>query len=361
MQVFPLECDSVSLGVAETGAQLSDVTFTLPDGRRVAPMHTAPWADEALAADTPPSLRVLRGDFLCAPFGASDVIGGDGHGPTANGTWRLTRNDGRTLDAVLDGDVMGAAVGVHVEVRAGHAVVYQRHTLSGGNGQLPVGHHAMLKADKPLRLAFSPWSWAATPPDPIEVPPAGRSLLAYPQTIDDLTAARLAAGGTADLTVYPFADDHEDLWMLASDAGAPFAWSAATSADGWIWFSLKDPRVLPGTILWLSNGGRTYPPFSSRHRRVIGIEEVCSYFHLGHAASIADNPLAARGVATAIALRPRATVTISYAFGLAPAPPGFGAVADIRPAAAGIVLADGAGREAFAACDLSFVTNPSLD
>ena len=361
MHTFPLKSDAVSLSVTETGAQLSDVIFTLPDGRQVAPMHTAPWTDEMLEPDIPPMLRVLRGDFLCAPFGANDVVAGQDHGQTANGTWRLASHDGRIVDATLDGEVMGARVDLHVEVRPGQPAIYQRHTFTGGEGRLPVGHHAMLKAGKPLTLAFSPWTWAATPPDPIEVPPAGRSLLAYPQEIRDLSAARLAEGGTADLTVYPFAASHEDLWMLASSPKVPFAWSAATCPEsGWVWFSLKDPRILPCTILWLSNGGRAYAPFSSRHRGVIGIEEVCSYFHLGHAASIADNPLSARGVLTAIALRPKSYVTFSYAFGLAQAPVGFGAVAAIHPAEGGIVLSDRAGRETFAACDPSFVTPPSL-
>jgi hypothetical protein len=254
---------------------------------------------------------------------------------------------------------MGARLVKHVEVRPGEAVVYQRHTFEGGEGRLPLGHHAMLHADAPLRLAFSKRVWAGTPPQPIETPPAGRSVLAYPQEIPDLTRARLADGGSVDLTRYPFAEGHEDIWSLASDPDLPFAWTAATCAEaGWVWFALKDPRLLPETLLWLSNGGRTYAPWNSRHVRCIGVEEICSWFHLGHAASTADSPLAARGIPTAVALKPGGSVVIPYLFGLAAAPAEFGAVTSIDEDDGGVLITDADGNDVFAACDVSFVTNP---
>ena len=89
--------------------------------------------------------------------------------------------------------------------------------------------------------------------------------------------------------------------------------------------------------------------------RAIGLEEICGYFHLGHAASIADNPVAASGSPTAVELSGR-PLTVSYMFGLAEAPQGFGAVSDIVRVAGGVKLVDGGGREVFAACDVSFVT-----
>lgn len=361
MRMFPVRSDVVSFAVTETGAQLSDVVFTLPDGRRIAPMHTAPWIDERFTPEIPPSLRVLRGDFLCAPFGASDVIPGEarGHGATANGDWRATRIGEGYVGAELAGDVMGSRVSALFETRPGERIIYQTHRFVGGRGRLPIGHHAMLRADPSLELGFGARIWAGTPPEPVERPPAGRSILTYPQTIEDLHAARLAEGGTADLTHYPFAAGHEDLLMLIADPAGILGWSAAVSPQsGWVWFALKDSRVLPQTVLWLSNGGRTYPPFSSRHTGVIGIEEVCSYFHLGHKASISPNPVSSRGVPTSIALDPDGEIVIRYAFGLAPVPPGFGAVVDIRPGAGGIVLSDAAGHETHAAVDLTHITGP---
>ena len=332
MKLFPLRSDRVSLAVTETGGHLSDVTFMLPDGRQVSPMHVAPWANEILADDTPPILRVLRGDFFCAPFGSSDLIPGETrvHGLPANGAWRLAGTSANALDAVLDGEVMGATVTKHVEVRPGETIVYQRHTLAGGSGRLPIGHHAMLRAESPLQLGFAPWTVALTPPEPVETPPHGRPLLANDQIITDLKKAKRVGGGTADLTIFPTAEGFEAIWMLISDQAPAFAWTAATAADeGWVWFSLKNQRVLPQTLLWLSNGGRDYPPWNGRHRRAIGLEEICGYFHLSHARSIADNPVAAGGSPTAVDLRPDAPLIVSYMFGLAAIPPGFGAVTDI--------------------------------
>lgn len=358
MKTYPLRSDHVLLAVTATGAHLSDVTFILPDGRGISPMHTAPWANEQLPDDIPPVLKVLRGDFFCAPFGDSDVIPGQtrAHGETANGTWRANPHSDTHLEAVLDGDIMGASVSVDIEVRPGEPMIYQRHTLRGGHGRLPVGHHAMLHATDGLLLGFSPWVFAGTPPNIIETPPQGRSILRYPQEIADLHAAMLDDGTAADLTHYPFAEGHEDLWMLSADPSLPFAWTAATCpAAGWVWFSLKNPRLLPSTTLWLSNGGRHYAPWSSRHRRVIGLEEVRSYFHLGHAASIADNPVAARGIPTALELG--GDVVIPYAFGVAPVPPGFGAVTRIEPVENGVRLSDDKGLETFAACNPDFISS----
>jgi len=358
MKAWPIQSDRASLAVTETGAHLSDVRFALGDGRTIMQMHTSPWEHETLPQDVPPILRVLRGDFFCAPFAESDVIPTEtrAHGLPANGIWRVSEQTRRTLDLVLDGDVMGATVTGHYETKPGHAVVYQRHIVAGGSGRIPMAHHAMLRADPPVQLAFGPHVWAGTPPTAPESPPNGRSILAYPQDITDLRQALLAAGGRTNLTTYPFAEDHEDVWMVATDATASFGWTAATSPDGWVWFALKDPRVLPSTVLWLSNGGRSYAPWSSRHRHVIGIEEVRSYFANGHAASIADNPLSRRGIPTAFELEPNGKIVINYLFGVAPALADFGPVTDIRPDGDGISISNGRGTRLHAPVDLSFLS-----
>jgi len=359
MKLFPISSDRAALALTETGGHLADVTFTLPDGEKIRPMHTAHWAGETLDPSIPPILQMLRGDFFCAPFSTSDVIpGGEKHphGLTANGKWMLDHRERESLVATLDGEVLGARVRLELSVRDGEAMVYQRHTLTGGTGPIPLGHHAMLRATQPLQLGFSRWVWAGTPPDPIEVPPAGRSLLAYPQQITDFRAVRRADGGTSDLTTYPWDERHEDLLMISADRTLPFAWTAATNAEaGWVWFALKDPRVLPSTTMWMSNGGRTYAPWQSRHDRVIGLEEVCSYFHLGHRASTEDNTVSRRGIPTFVTLDPGAPTEINYAFGLAPVAPGFGAVVQIEPTDDGVVIRDGAGHQTFAACDPSFI------
>ncbi|MEQ1768835.1 MAG: hypothetical protein ABL879_03275 [Devosia sp.] len=359
MTSFPLRSDFVSLAVTSTGGHLSDVVFAMPDGRRVRPMHTAPWASETLAEDTPAILKVLRGDFFCAPFGSSDILPDANavHGLPANGDWRLTTSDAHSIDALLAGTVQGATVTKHVEVRAGERMVYQRHTLASGSGRIPVGHHAMLHADHPLKLSFSPWKMALSTPKPDEVAPLGRSLLQAGQTIADLKRARRADGSTVDLTSFPSPEGFEAIWMLVADPAPAFGWTAASNAEeGWVWFALKNQRVLPQTLIWFSNGGRDYAPWNGRHRNAIGLEEICGYFHLGHAASTAENPVSASGSPTAIKMTPDAPTLISYMFGVAPAPADFGRVADIVGTAGGVNIVDDAGRTVFARCDVAFVT-----
>ena len=149
--------------------------------------------------------------------------------------------------------------------------------------------------------------------------------------------------------------------MLNANPSLPFAWSAATNQRaGWVWFALKNPRVLRSTVLWLSNGGRDTAPWSGRHTGVIGIEEVSAYFHLGHRASVEANPLSTQGIKTALELRPDGEVTIRYTFGVAAVPDGFGRVAQICAAAGGIALEDEAGRRVHAALDLGFITEETL-
>jgi hypothetical protein len=360
MNRWILQGDRVQVGVTEEAGHLDPVRFVTDTGE-FQPMHVAPWADEHLGPDVPPVLRVLRGDFLCAPFGPSDVLPDETrvHGATANGRWVRGSADIHHLEAVLEPTVMGARIRKIVRIHPHQAVVYQEHIFEGGSGSLPVGHHAMLRAPEPLYLGFSRWIWAGTAPEPLEPDPkVGRSLLAYPQEITDLSRVRLAAGGTADLSRYPTLEAHDDLVMLVADPKLPFAWSAATAPHaGWVWFALKSPRTLASTILWMSNGGRQSPPWSGRHTHVLGIEEVTTYFNLGHRASATPNPVSKRGIPTAITLQPRGCVSLRYAFGLAAAPPGFTRVRAIDPAGDGVDLVDEGGRRVHAAIDVAFITD----
>jgi hypothetical protein len=358
MKTFPLGADGASLAVTETGGHLSDVVFTFADGRKVRPMHAAPWRPEELAPGTPNVLRMLRGDFFCAPFGSDGADPDDPnstHGLPANGTWHVTRLTGTMLDAELEGPVMGAKVTKHVEVRPRENVVYQRHVMTGGAGRLPVGQHAMVHATTPLQLAFAPYTMALTPPVPFEVPPEGRQLLAAGQKIADPTKAKRVDGGTVDVSVFPAAPGFETLWMVVADRNLPFGWTTATAAEeGWVWFGLRNPRELPQTVIWMSDGGRDYAPWDGRHTRCIGLEDICGYFHLGTGPSVADNPVAASGSPTAVTLGDK-PVSLSYVFGVAATPAGFGRVAEVVKAPGGINLVDAGGRKAFAAVDLGFI------
>ena len=70
-------------------------------------------------------------------------------------------------------------------------------------------------------------------------------------------------------------------------------------------------RRLPSLLLWMSNRGRKYDPWNGRNL-CLGVEPIASAFDLGTPASVAPNPIAAAGVATALTLDPATPVTVGF-------------------------------------------------
>ena len=174
----------------------------------------------------------------------------------------------------------------------------------------------------------------------------------------------MAAGGRADLTRYPARKGYDDLVMVTADATLPFAWSAVVlAAEGYVWFALRDPRVLRHTILWMSNSGRHYAPWNGRHSAVMGIEEVTSCFHLGLAESAKPNTLSRAGFPTTVALNPQRPTTVNYIMAVATVPQGFDRVKEIRAlkvaggksGVAGVELVAESGQRATCALDIDFL------
>ncbi|MDX1418460.1 MAG: hypothetical protein R3181_00720 [Rubricoccaceae bacterium] len=347
---------AVEAFVTETGGHLGPVLFRLGD-RTVQPYHVAPWAEEH-HADLPPMLRVLRGDFFCAPFGGGEPFEGEDHPPhgeTANASWAFEalehREDEAVLRLSLETTIRPGHVTRAITLVEGHTALYQRHTITGMTGPMSMGHHAMLRfpdREGSGLVATSPFQFGQTSPVPIEDPAhRGYSLLRPGARFDRLGAVPTVTGEPADLSRYPARRGYEDLVLLTSEEGS-LAWTAVTfPAEGYVWFTLKDPRVLRHTVLWLSNGGRHYPPWSGRHANVLGLEEVTSYFHLGLAASAAPNPLSEQGLPTVHHLD-GAPFEVACINAVAAVPDGFDGVAEIRPHAGeeAVTLTSRSGRAA---------------
>jgi hypothetical protein len=357
-KIYLIKNSYVEAGVSAECGHLFPVRFFF--GKDVVePMHIAPWTNEELDPSTPPMLKKLRGDFFCAPFGASDLLTDEtrSHGASANDKWDEVEITESSLKLRLAKAISGADLTKEIMIAENESVIYQKHTFSGGEGKIPVGHHAMLKIKGSSYISFSDFSYAGTPPQEIENDKSGgRSVLKYPQTFKDLSKVKKGDGSLIDASVYPFDTGHEDLYMIISKKEMPFGWSAVSCPDqGWLWFSIKNTKYLPGTVVWLSNGGRYYPPFSSRHKNVIGIEETASFFHLGHKASVEDNYLNKLGYRTYIELSADKVVQIPYIFGAVKIPNTFSRVKTIIEVNDGIEITDYSRNKISTKINLNFI------
>ena len=145
-----------------------------------------------------------------------------------------------------------------------------------------------------------------------------------------------------DARTYPWAEGQEDFLTLFDPPDAGIGWSAAVAAaDGFVFFAVKDAGVLCQTSLWMSNGGRSYAPWSSRHRAVLGIEEGTAHFGDGRIVSAAANALSAAGYRTALALG--GEVVVRYALGAIPVPEGWREVADVAVGDGALTLTEAGG------------------
>ncbi|QKC93778.1 hypothetical protein [Mesorhizobium sp. NZP2298] len=331
MTISTIKAKGISVSLDLTVGHIADMIVESA-GRQLRPLHRAPWVDagEALPKDLPQGTVRLSGDFLCAPFSRSDVEEAPLHGWPANSAWDVVDSnatqDGWRAVFRLRHKVMGASVDKIFTLIDGHPFLYQEHVFSGGSGAISVAHHPMTVMKGGGRLAFSPKRFAATLADPLEPDPArGRYMLAYPARSAELGRFPAAGGGTLDLTEYRMDDRREDfVTLVEADHGGP-GWTAlARQAEGDLVLVLKNPAELPVTMLWLSNGGRDYAPWSGRHLGVLGIED--GRTAVGHAASIGDNWLKREGVATAFALGEGRSFSFRHVIGAMPlssgTPPG---------------------------------------
>jgi hypothetical protein len=366
-----LASNEVEAFVTEMGGHLGPVTFERK-GRKIRPYSMAPWTEEKFTPPLPTILQVLRGDFFCLPFGGNATpFRGEKHpvhGETANARWHLEsleKRAGRTFyHASLQTKVRPGRVDKKISLIEGQNNLYCQHVISGMSGPMNLGHHAMLKfPDEPGcgRVSTSPFVYGQVLPMPFEsAEQGGYSSLKPGAEFNSLDSVPMSNGGKADLSRYPARRCFEDLVMLVSDDTLPFAWTAvAFPKQRFVWFALKDPRVLRETIFWISNRGRHYPPWNSRHVSVLGLEEVTSFFHLGVAESARPNSISARGFPTCLPLDKRKPLAVNYIMGLAPIPAGFDRVVSIQtqPGQNAIALQSASGRQARAAVDLGFLAD----
>lgn len=326
--------------VTRVGGHLGPVTFDRQNCR-IQPYSVAPWHGETLPPSLPPIIRVLRGDFFCAPFGGNQIAyRGERHPPhgqTANAAWTfksLSRDEQAiTLHVALQTTIRRGRVDKIITLKEGHPVLYCRHVLSGMSGPMNLGHHAMIAfpdREASGTLSTSPFIHGQVYPGLFEDPAkSGYSCLKPGATFKSLAKVPMVDGSTADLTRFPARAGFEDLVMIVADRSRELAWNAVTfQRERYVWFALRNPQSLAETVLWISYRGRHYAPWSGRHGPVIGIEDLTSYY--GLAESVAKNPISALGHPTFVRLNKSRPTTINYIMGCVQIPPRFDVVNSIE-------------------------------
>lgn len=332
--------DMVQAAVTVQGGHL---TASFMAGKReINPFFIAPWWREQ-RYDVDEILNVLRGDFFCFPFGGGEDPTNNTtypiHGDTACDNWDFVdcacAGDEFLLSLRQDLRQEGAEITKLIGLRKGEPVIYIDHLIEGFSGKMPLGNHPTLKLpDKPWSgiIDISPPITGFTPTKYFENAESGGYIRMKPNSeVTDRSKVPCLDGTTIDATRYPAPPGYEDLLMFISDPSLDFAFSTVSvPSEGWLYFQLKDPKVLAQTVFWMSNGGRHYPPWNGRCRSVIGVEEVTSFFHYGVKESLEKNLFTERGFKTFVELRANTPAHFKLIMGLVPIDKDFKGVADIR-------------------------------
>jgi hypothetical protein len=314
-------------------------------------------------------MQTLRGDYFCFPFGA-DVTPYPGvsyqiHGRTANNCWDFVgieeEGDSTTMRLRMDLTPEDGTVDKVLMIKSGQPIVYTTHVVRGFEGRAPVGNHPNIQCSHETGSAIidmTPPIAGFTAPMPIGVPEdMSYHLLKLGQEITDVKAAPTIYGDTVDLTRYPLPRGYEDVAMMISDPEREFCFSSITDTKrGFLYFHLKDPRVLAATLLWMPNSGRYSEPMNGRVLGNIGLEEVTGNFFYGRTESVQGNPISKRGYKTCLEFSRDEETNVKLISGAIPIKPSFKGVIDIvRKNGEEITIIGRGGEKIDVPCSLDFL------
>jgi len=348
-----LQSDRVRAHVTELGGMIGPAEFQIEGDRWVSALHVAPWAEEDVAGH-PAILQALRGDFFCMPFGGfpSEFQGEvyPLHGEPANQRWTREAQEAGSLVACLNTHIRPGRIVKEIELRPGQSAIYSSHTLVGYTGPMTYGHHQMPRypsAPESGLVSVSPFLVGQVYDGAFEDPAQGGYTSLQPGAFfDDLRAVPNQSGGVTDLTRFPARAGFEDLVTVYSAPGLSLGWSAVVfPREGYAWFSLRNPATLSGTVIWISNGGRHYAPWSGRHRCLMALEDVLTSVPPGIGPSVAPNPFSSQAIPTHVELSPDTPHRIPSIMAVTAVPIGYGRIARIEPESQSVVLIDEAGTQ----------------
>lgn len=370
-----IQTNLVELAVTERGGMMAPVTFFRRDSDRIQPYYIAPWAQESIKRIDPPVLGPLRGDFFALPFGANGKGKGaryTQHGETATERWRMISNSedasGAHIELVMQPRTDPGKITKRIHVPADQTVIYTEHVFEEMKGTFPIGHHATLAppdVEGDMLISTSPIRFGMTAPREAVVRDEGEYYALEPlrrfRSLDKVpTIWKDRSLRDADCSSFPRRKGFVDILAVFAKPDQDFAWTAATfQSQGFVWFSLKDPKMLPATLFWMENQGRHSRPWDGRNL-CIGLEDICAYFGQGMDESLSENALTKAGIETSRSFKAQEPVSVNYIQGVARVPSGFGRVVTITRGEDEITLINADKQEVSVPCKVSFLTNGKI-
>ncbi len=341
---------SIEASVTVAGGMMAPVTFVLPDGRSVEPYYVSPWHAEDRSGITPDVLKPLRGDFFCLPFGGANDRPGEHHEPhgeSAWASWDIVDLEAQRLRTRIAYKAGGTIVKT-ITLDSSQPVIYTEHEIAGFSGSYPIGHHAILAGAGPnddasvprWRIMTKPFDLGMTDPGYTVPYKDGEYYALEPgarfERLEEVPT-RWRTPATTDCSRFPLREGFIDILAWYRQSVDVPAWTVAVNvADRYAWFSIKDPRVLPATVMWIENRGRHGEPWNGRNS-CLGIEETCSYFAAGLAAPVDGGNVGAAGIPTTVELSAQSATTVRTVQGVFP-------IGDTSPDIVDLDLSDGVTR-----------------
>ena len=254
-----------------------------PADRAAAPGALGRRTPRRCRADAAPHLALLEGDFFCAPFGE------DRRARRARARLAGQRRLARARRAPRRRRLGHRAASSSRETVRGRARHQGDHAPPRPSGRLPAPRPRRRRRRGPDRaprddprarrraavlLAQGLRRHALDAAGDRSRPAAARSS-PIRSASPSLAEVGLADGTTPRLRALSLRRGARGLPDPLRSAATPASAGRRRwpRADGFVFFAVKDAPMLSQTSLWMSNGGRYYAPWSSRHRAVLGIEE----------------------------------------------------------------------------------------